>query len=81
MADLKARNGDPIRCSKGHSVGRFIRDVPRDRRIEAEDLGFSDKELMDPGHGYECPECKEPVATFSMRDATWNVRSASGWIS
>jgi hypothetical protein len=81
MADLKARNRDPIKCTKGHLVGSFIRDVPHDRKIEAEDLKLACTGLMDPGHGYECPECKEPVATFSMRDAIWNVRLASGWIS
>ena len=81
MADLKARNGEPIKCSKGHSVGRFLRDVPRDRNIEAEDLGLSDKGLMTRGHGYECPECKEPVATINLETGIWNVHSASGWIS
>jgi hypothetical protein len=58
VADLKARNGEPIKCSKGHLVGRFLPDVPRDRNIEAEDLGLSDKGLITRDHGYECPECR-----------------------
>jgi hypothetical protein len=78
---LKARNGDAITCSKGHVVGHFVRDIPRDRNIESADLGFTDRGIMSPGDGHECPECKEPVALFSMRDRTWRVHSASGWIS
>jgi hypothetical protein len=81
MMMLKARNGDLIKCPNGHLVGSFIRDVPEDRKIEADDLKLSYKGLMDPGHGYECPECKEPVATFSLDNAVWRVRSVLGWIS
>jgi hypothetical protein len=79
---FKVRNGDPIKCPNGHLVGSFIRDIPQDRKIEADDLKLSDKGLMDPpGPGYECPECNEPVATFSLSNSVWRVRYVSGWIS
>jgi hypothetical protein len=78
---VKARNGEPIKCSKGHVAGRFVRDVPTDRKIHTDDLELSDKGLMKSGHGYKCVQCQEPVATFSLPDSVWNVHTASGWIS
>jgi hypothetical protein len=81
MTTLKARKGDPINCKNGHQVGSFIQDVPEDRGVTSADLSFSDKGLMSPVHGYECPVCGEPVALFSDTNSAWKVFATSGWIS
>jgi ribosomal protein L34E len=78
---MKARTDQTIICQNGHQAGHFLRDVPDDRNVEAEDLGFSDRNLLRPGDGYKCPQCGMTVAHFFIPDRRWRVFTTSGWIS
>ena len=81
MEVFKVRQNDSIFCEKGHRVGRFLRDVLESQAITSDDLEFTDKGLMAPRDGYQCPACGKPVAFFSQSDKVWTVFTASGWRS